>query len=90
MKTQEIFIHGKVQGVWFRKNAKGQALKLGLFGWVKNLNDGTVQIMAQGDLEALDLFLKWCNIGSPKSRVDKFDELDVASEAHFEGFVIIK
>ncbi len=72
------------------KNAKEQALKLGLCGWVKNLNDGTIQILAQGDLEALDLFLKWCNIGSSKSRVDKVNKRVLPSEAYFQGFEIIK
>ena len=51
-KLRAIF-HGKVQGVWFRVNCKKKADELSLVGWVKNLPDGTVETIVEGEREVL-------------------------------------
>jgi acylphosphatase len=54
MKELEATIYGKVQGVGFRAYTEKQAEKLGLVGWVKNMADGTVRCVVQGEKEKLD------------------------------------
>jgi len=65
-------VSGKVQGVYFRAWVFDQAQSLGLTGWVRNLQDGKVEILAQGAPEALDAFKERLSQGSPLSRVDTF------------------
>jgi len=69
MPTVNLIVKGKVQGVFFRAEAKEAADKLGIKGWIKNHEDGNVEIMAKGTEEALDAFISWCRKGSPKSQV---------------------
>ena len=71
-----LVVHGKVQGVFFRKHtaAKGQALRLR--GTVRNCDDGSVEVWAVSDsAAALSEFQTWCSrVGSPKSRIDRVVE----------------
>lgn len=64
-------ISGRVQGVSFRYYAYHEALKLGLKGWVRNLSDGRVEALFEGDTEAIERVLAWCNLGPPGARVDE-------------------
>jgi len=57
MKELEATIYGKVQNVGFRAYTKKQAQKLDLVGWVKNMSDGTVRCVAQGQAEDLQKFV---------------------------------
>ncbi len=70
MKRAHIWVSGRVQGVWFRATAREIANRLGLKGWVRNLPDGRVEIVAEGDESALDEFIKWCWEGPPLARVE--------------------
>ena len=74
-QTNHYYISGRVQGVFFRAHTEAKAQSLNLTGWVKNLPDGRVEIMASGDEEALEAFSAWLHIGSPLSKVK-----EVASE----------
>jgi len=69
--------------------ASDEAARLGLTGWVRNLRDGVVEIVAEGEEDALAEFLEWCRCGSPYARVvrvreeysdatDKFDSFRIA------------
>eukprot|EP00162_Nutomonas_longa_P003003 comp13665_c0_seq1/m.19132 comp13665_c0_seq1/g.19132 ORF comp13665_c0_seq1/g.19132 comp13665_c0_seq1/m.19132 type:complete len:100 (-) comp13665_c0_seq1:43-342(-) len=65
-------IEGKVQGVFFRKHTALKAVSLGLVGWVKNEDDGSVQGEVQGVRTKIEAMRKWLRTeGSPKSRIDK-------------------
>ena len=77
-KQLHIFVSGRVQGVFFRAYTEKEAKKLGLTGWVRNLDDGRVEILAEGEDSVLQKLLDWCDRGSPDSRVDKveYDWLD--------------
>ena len=55
-----LFISGIVQGVYFRHNTLKNALSLGLTGWVKNLSDGRVECVAEGEERALEKLCAWC------------------------------
>lgn len=73
MKHFEIKIKGKVQGVFFRANAKEVATNLELTGFVKNEADGSVLIQVEGPEEKLQEFITWCRTGSVRSRVESVD-----------------
>jgi acylphosphatase len=66
-------VQGRVQGVFFRSTTKREADKLKLKGYVKNLPDGNVEIVAEGEKEDLRCFLDWCNKGPVLSYVKKVD-----------------
>jgi acylphosphatase len=69
MKCFHIYVSGKVQGVFFRDNTVEVAKKLGITGWVRNLNDGRVEIVAEGSKEKLEEFIEWLKKGPIFSKV---------------------
>lgn len=69
MKRLRLLISGRVQGVCFRAAARRQAEILGLAGYVRNLPDGRVEIVAEGDEEELKSFLRWSGRGPDGARV---------------------
>ena len=73
MKRMRIFVTGMVQGVFFRAHTKQWALQLGLTGWAKNLDDGRVQIIAEGPETKLKELLEKVKQGPPGSKVDNTD-----------------
>ncbi len=62
-------ISGRVQGVFFRVETKRAADGLGVFGWVKNRRDGTVEALFEGDQDRVDALLEWCKEGPAYARV---------------------
>jgi len=64
-----LLVSGRVQGVGFRYWAVGEARRLGLDGWVRNLADGDVEILAMGDREALGKLAEACRRGPVSARV---------------------
>jgi len=58
-----IIVFGQVQGVFFRSGVQSEAKKLSLVGWVKNRDDGSVEIEAEGERESLESLLVWCYHG---------------------------
>ncbi len=69
MKRLLIKVHGRVQNVLFRRSAQIQARALGLSGWARNEDDGSVSVLAEGELPALERLLEWCRKGSPFANV---------------------
>lgn len=67
------YISGRVQGVAFRFFAQHVANQLGITGWVRNLYDGRVEVVAEGEREALELFLAELKKGPRMARVEKVD-----------------
>ena len=78
MRTVQIVVIGKVQGVFFRKFAVSAAVKSGVRGFVRNASDGSVVIEASGEDVAIDKMIAWCHEGSPYGRVDKVHVTDLA------------
>ena len=66
----EIVVLGKVQGVFFRRNAQKKAIELKLVGYVKNENNGTLFIHAEGSMPRLLKFISWANVGEGKAVVE--------------------
>ena len=70
LKTRaHIFISGHVQGVFFRSDTKRIAEKYGVTGWVKNLSDGRVECLFEGEKEDLDKTIGFCKQGPPSAHV---------------------
>ncbi|CAH8566370.1 unnamed protein product, partial [Dicrocoelium dendriticum] len=91
MRLCEFEVYGKVQGVFFRKYAREYAKKVGLVGWVKNTEQGTVCGVFEGPDEAVSLFKQWlANTGSPKSKIDRCEIKSERSISHttFSDFQI--
>ena len=66
----KITVNGRVQGVFFRYNAKKQAIINNLKGHVKNMPNGSVDIIIEGEKYKIDNFIAWCHEGSASSQVD--------------------
>jgi len=60
-----LYISGRVQGVFYRRNAMQEAKGLGLTGWVRNLPDRRVEAVAEGDEKRVEEFISWCRKGPP-------------------------
>lgn len=76
MAKKRLFlkIFGEVQGVNFRYYAREKARKLGLAGWARNMEDGTVECEVEGEEEALKKFLERAKAGPSWARVEKAEE----------------
>ena len=81
-----VKISGEVQGVGFRYHTVEAASRFGVTGWVRNVFDGTVEALAEGEHDAVEAFVAWCREGPRMARVD---DVVVKIEAYgntFEGF----
>ena len=79
-------VTGVVQGVGFRFWTMGKAEELGLTGEVKNLDDGSVALVAEGPERQVHGLLEWLNSGQTPGRVDRVEDAISAAEGHFRGF----
>ena len=66
-------IRGRVQGVFFRDFTRTHAMRLDLLGYVRNLWNGTVEVIVEGDREALESLLKELYVGPSSAEVEKID-----------------
>lgn len=73
IKTLRLVIHGRVQGVFFRDSMRREAQAIGVAGWVRNRNDGTVEAVVQGEAAAVDTLVQWAHRGPPNARVERVD-----------------
>lgn len=83
-----IFISGRVQGVCYRAFTQELAYKLDLKGWVKNLYDGRVEAVLEGNKKAIEQVIKECYAGPPGSRVKDIEVYWEPFIAEQKGFVI--
>ena len=68
-----IFVEGYVQGVFYRAFTRDYALQFGVTGWVKNLPDGRVEIVVEGDVDKVSALIGSCQQGPPGARVMDMD-----------------
>lgn len=83
-----LHVRGRVQGVWFRGATRRRALELGVRGWARNLPDGSVEVLAQGDPGGIEALVEWCNVGPDAARVDSVSRQDESPADDLEGFDI--
>ncbi len=84
-----VIITGKVQGVFFRASTQDEALRLGLKGWVRNLPNGSVEAVFEGDKKAIEKIISWCHEGPPWARVQEVKVKWEPYQGEFERFSII-
>jgi len=87
--TVQVTISGRVQGVWFRDSTRRMADSLGIYGWVKNNDDGKVEALFQGKPEKINEILDWCKKGSSLSRVDKVIVSETSLDESYDDFSIL-
>ncbi len=87
MESFLVRVTGRVQGVWFRDNTKKIADSLGIAGWVRNEENGSVLIAAEGEKKNLQKFLSWCEKGPDLAQVKKV-ELQKMEASNFKTFEI--
>ena len=88
MKTYHMLIKGRVQGVGFRVNTRRQARKLGLTGWVRNLANGDVKVVAEGEQSDLKQLVSWAQTGPSMAHVNDVKENWKESNDEFSTFSI--
>jgi acylphosphatase len=85
-ETLSARVTGRVQGVGFRAAAVRQAHLLRVRGWVRNTDDGAVEVMIQGPHEQVDRMLSWLHVGPPGARVDEVANQQESTEIFFDRF----
>jgi len=83
-----VLVSGKVQGVFFRSSTKDKAEELGLSGWVRNLADGRVEAVFEGDKEDIDKMAEWCKKGPEYAIVIGVEVFLEEYKGEFTGFLL--
>ena len=78
-----LFITGRVQGVFYRQSTQQKADELRLKGFVRNLGDGRVEAVLEGNGEKINEMIKWCRIGPSGAKVD---HIDVVADEPLENY----
>jgi len=88
-KRIHLFIRGKVQGVFFRQAVKVTAKKNNISGWARNLDDGRVEVLLEGDSESVNTVVEWSNIGPANARVDEVKIKTEEFKNEFRSFEVL-
>ena len=88
MTRVSVIIHGRVQGVAFRHYTCQEALELGVTGWVRNLPDGSVEGLFEGNEDAVAALVEWCRSGPPAAQVDRLEISTGSYSGEFNSFCI--
>ncbi len=87
MKNCRCIVRGRVQGVWFRRYTQNVANELGISGWVRNLEDGSVEVEASVPEELFESFIAALRKGPPLARVDDI-EIEEIPRSYSGGFEV--
>ena len=88
-KAIHAWVSGQVQGVFYRHSTREVAQRLGITGWVRNLSDGRVDLVACGPTEAIDKLVRWLHRGPPNALVTEVKVRDIPWEDH-EDFAVLR
>ncbi len=88
MLRAHVLISGRVQGVNFRWYTRNKAQALGVKGWVRNLWDGRVEAVFEGEDNAVRQMVQWCHAGPPTAHVEDVQVQYEAATGEFSGFHI--
>jgi acylphosphatase len=89
-KRVQVLVNGRVTGVFFRAAAQREARRLGITGWVKNRNDGSVEIVAEGEEDAIKEIVSWAHHGPSAARVEHVDVRWRGYTGEFSDFRIVE
>jgi len=84
----KIIVTGKVQGVFYRDSCKRKTTDLNITGYAKNMDDGSVEIIATGEKNNLISLVEWCWKGSQSSKVTSVDYNWLKTEKNFKSFQV--
>ncbi|MCZ7355402.1 MAG: acylphosphatase [Candidatus Methanoperedens sp.] len=85
-----VFVSGKVQGVFFRSSTQEKAQGLRLTGWVRNLNDGRVEAVFEGEKEAVEKMVKWVRKGPAYAVVEDIEIVAEEYTGDLKGFSVLR
>ena len=85
-----ILVSGKVQGVFFRSSTKKKADELHLTGWVRNLDDGRVEAVLEGEQEKVEKMVKWCRKGPTYAIIKDVQVISEDYKGEFKDFSVRK
>lgn len=88
LKRAHVVVSGVVQGVSFRAYAKAEAVALGVEGFVRNLPDGNVEAVFEGESANVEQMIAWCHRGAPLAHVENVVVTWEPHEGQFQGFSI--
>jgi len=83
-----VLVTGRVQGVFFRTETQDEAMRHNVAGWVRNLPDGRVEAVFEGEKENVDRLIEFCRRGPPGARVTRVDVSWEDYTGEFKGFRI--
>ncbi len=83
-----VFISGRVQGVFFRSSTKDKAEELCVSGWVRNLTDGRVEAVFEGEEGSVKWMIEWCRKGPEYAKVDDVEVVSENYTGEFKGFAL--
>jgi len=87
-KRAHLHIYGRVQGVFFRAHMREEAKKHGVYGWVRNNPDGSVEAVLEGEFENVLKVVCWANRGPPAAKVEKLTVIWEEYKGEFSDFSI--
>lgn len=88
MKAAHAIVSGRVQGVMFRQSTRREARRRHLHGWVRNTDDGRVEVFLQGDETAVNQMIDWLWTGPPSADVTGLESDTVDPDARVQDFLI--
>ena len=84
--TKRLLVHGRVQGVGYRYEMLLAARRLGITGWVRNRNDGSVEALIQGTANSVEQLITWAHRGPHAALVQRLQTLHPESEEIYSDF----
>ena len=87
MIRRRVVVHGHVQGVFFRDSVRRHAVAAGVSGWARNMRDGTVEALFEGESDAVARLVAFCRDGPRGARVERVEVMEEEAEG-IRGFVI--
>ena len=84
-----LFVTGRVQGVFFRQSLKAKSIQNDVFGWVKNLQDGRVECLLEGNEENISLLVEWANSGPANAIVENVEVHNEKFDNEFTKFDVL-
>ncbi len=84
-----LFVTGRVQGVFFRQSLKAKSIQNDVFGWVKNLQDGRVECLLEGNEENISILVKWAHDGPANAIVENVEVYNEKFDNEFTKFDVL-